>query len=217
EESVAILRETAGTSVDLACALVGLGQSRLVAGELVGAARELAEALSVARASRPRYWITYALYWQGCVAQASGDLAAARGAFDEGVALALEDGYNAPIAHLATMRGRLALAEGDTAGALASFAIGLASPKRTKNPWSSPRPWWGSRRRRRARPGRRSCGSAPWARSRSRWTASASSPRHGGEATPNRASYCSTSFVTPRVARASRPGSRCGATPRPPS
>src|SRR5256884_484051 len=97
EESVAILRETAGTSVDLACALVGLGQSRLLAGDLAGAARELAEALAVARASRPRYWITYALYWQGCVAQASGDLAAARAAFDEGVALALEDGYNAPI------------------------------------------------------------------------------------------------------------------------
>src|SRR5439155_1129693 len=83
-------------------------------------ARVLAEALGVSRAVRPRYWITYALYWQGCVAQASGDLAAARAAFDEGVALALEDGYNAPIAHLATMRGRLALAEGDNAGALGS-------------------------------------------------------------------------------------------------
>src|SRR5213596_2499576 len=137
EGSVAILRETAGTSVDLACALVGLGQSRLLAGDLAGAARELAEALAVARASRPRYWITYALYWQGCVAQASGDLAAARAAFDEGVALALEDGYKAPIAHLATMRGRLAVAEGDTAGALASFAIGLASLERTKNHWST--------------------------------------------------------------------------------
>src|SRR6266704_3466167 len=137
EESVAILRETAGTSVDLACALVGLGQSRLLAGDLAGAARELAEALAVARAARPRYWITYALYWQGCVAQASGDLAAARAAFDEGVALSLADGYDAPIAHLATMRGRLALAEGDHAGALGSFAIGLASLKRTKNHWST--------------------------------------------------------------------------------
>src|SRR5207247_10032062 len=137
EESGAILAETAGPSVDLACALVGLGQSRLLAGDLAGAARELAEALAVARAARPRYWITYALYWQGCVAQASGDLAAARAAFDEGVALALEDGYNAPIAHLATMRGRLAVAEGDTAGALASFAIGLASLERTKNHWST--------------------------------------------------------------------------------
>src|SRR6266566_3630704 len=137
EESVAILRETAGPSVDLVCALVALGQSRLLAGDLVGAARVLAEALGVARAVRPRYWITYALYWQGCVAQASGDLAAARAAFDEGVALALEDGYNAPIAHLATMRGRLALAEGDNAGALGSFAIGLASLKRTKNHWST--------------------------------------------------------------------------------
>src|SRR5204863_511509 len=96
-----------------------------------------AEALGVARAVRPHYWITYALYWQGCVAQASGDLAAARVAFDEGVALALEDGYNAPIAHLATMRGRLALAEGDSAGALGSFAVGLASLKRTKNHWST--------------------------------------------------------------------------------
>src|SRR5437870_13127242 len=38
---------------------------------------------------------------------------------------------------LATIRGRLALAEGDTAGALASFAIGLASLKRTKNHWST--------------------------------------------------------------------------------
>src|SRR5438876_203623 len=137
EESVAILRETAGPSVDLVCALVALGQSRLLAGDLVGAARVLAEALGVARAVRPHYWITYALYWQGCVAQASGDLAAARAAFDEGVALALEDGYNAPIAHLATMRGRLALAEGDNAGALGSFAIGLASLKRTKNHWST--------------------------------------------------------------------------------
>src|SRR5881409_1356391 len=137
EESVAILRETAGPSVDLVCALVGLGQSRLLAGDLAGAARVLAEALGVARAVRPHYWITYALYWQGCVAQASGDLAAARAAFDEGVALALEDGHNAPIAHLATMRGRLALAGGDNAGALGSFAIGLASLKRTKNHWST--------------------------------------------------------------------------------
>src|SRR2546425_925748 len=122
EESVAILRETAGPSVDLVCALVALGQSRLLAADLVGAAHVLAEALGVARAVRPHYWITYALYWQGCVAQASGDLAAARAAFDEGVALALKDGYNAPIAHLATMRGRLALAEGGNAGALGSFA-----------------------------------------------------------------------------------------------
>src|SRR3989449_4662824 len=137
EESVAILRETAGPSVDLVCALVALGQSRLLAADLVGAAHVLAEALGVARAVRPHYWITYALYWQGCVAQASGDLAAARAAFDEGVALALQDGYNAPIAHLATMRGRLALAEGDNAGALGSFAIGLASLKRTKNHWST--------------------------------------------------------------------------------
>jgi len=137
EESVAILRETAGPSVDLVCALVALGQSRLLAADLVGAAHVLAEALGVARAVRPHYWITYALYWQGCVAQASGDLAAARAAFDEGVALALKDGYNAPIAHLATMRGRLALAEGDNAGALGSFAIGLASLKRTKNHWST--------------------------------------------------------------------------------
>src|SRR2546429_4766497 len=53
EESVAILRETAGPSVDLVCALVALGQSRLLAGDLVGAARVLAEALGVARAVRP--------------------------------------------------------------------------------------------------------------------------------------------------------------------
>src|SRR5256886_10394022 len=66
EESVAILRETAGPSVDLVCALVALGQSRLLGGDLVGAAGVLAEALDVARAVQPRYWITYALYWQGC-------------------------------------------------------------------------------------------------------------------------------------------------------
>ena len=35
------------------------------------------------------------------------------------------------------MRGRLALAEADNAGALSSFAIGLASLKRTKNHWST--------------------------------------------------------------------------------
>ncbi|HYU36510.1 MAG TPA: protein kinase [Gemmatimonadales bacterium] len=137
EESVAILREAAGPSVDLVCALVARGQALLLAGDLEGAARVLSEALDVARAVQPRYWITYALYWQGCVAHARGDLAAARAAFDEGVALALEDGYNAPIAHLATMRGRLALAEGDNAGALGSFAIGLARLKRTKNHWST--------------------------------------------------------------------------------
>src|SRR5439155_17489245 len=137
EESVAILRETAGPSVDLVCALVARGQALLLAGDLEGAARVLSEALDVARAVQPRYWITYALYWQGCVAHARGDLAAARAAFDEGVALALEDGYNAPIAHLATMRGRLALAEGDNVGALGSFALGLARLKRTKNHWST--------------------------------------------------------------------------------
>src|SRR2546430_6927973 len=133
EESVAVLRETAGPSVDLVCALVARGQALLLAGDLESAARVLSEALDVARAVQPRYWITYALYWQGCVAHARGDLAAARAAFDEGVALALEDGYNAPIAHLATMRGRLALAERDNVRALRSFAIGLARLKRTKN------------------------------------------------------------------------------------
>src|SRR5437764_5573215 len=38
EESVAILRETGGTSVDLVCALVALGQSRLLDGDLERAA-----------------------------------------------------------------------------------------------------------------------------------------------------------------------------------
>src|SRR5207248_1878005 len=137
EESVATLRETAGPSLDLVCALVALGQARLLAGDLQGGAGVLAEATAVARAVRPRYWITYALYWQGYVAQARGDLAAALAALDEGVALALEEGYHAPIAHLATLRGRLALAEGDTEGALASLALGLTRLKVTQNHWST--------------------------------------------------------------------------------
>ena len=137
EESVAILRETGGTSVDLVCALVALGQSRLLDGDLERAASVLAEALSVARAGQPRYWITYALYWQGRVAQAQGDLAAARAAFDEGVTQALEEGFNAPIAHLATIRGRLALAEGESNAALGWFAVALPPLKRTKNHWSA--------------------------------------------------------------------------------
>jgi predicted ATPase/tRNA A-37 threonylcarbamoyl transferase component Bud32 len=137
EESVAILRETGGTSVDLVCALVALGQSRLLDGDLERAASVLAEALSVARAGQPRYWITYALYWQGRVAQAQGDLATARAAFDEGVTQALEEGFNAPIAHLATIRGRLALAEGESHAALGWFAVALPPLKRTKNHWST--------------------------------------------------------------------------------
>src|SRR5947208_2831528 len=137
EESVAILRETGGTSVDLVCALVALGQSRLLDGDLERAASVLAEALSVARAGQPRYWITYALYWQGRVAQAQGDLAAARAAFDEGVTQALEEGFNAPIAHLATIRGRLALAEDESNAALGWFAVALPPLKRTKNHWSA--------------------------------------------------------------------------------
>src|SRR5207237_3750295 len=68
EESVAILRETAGPSVDLVCALVGLGQSCLLEGDLERAARVGAEALDLARAVPPRYWITYVLYWLGRVA-----------------------------------------------------------------------------------------------------------------------------------------------------
>src|SRR5438552_12084339 len=47
EESLAILRETAGPSVDLVCALVALGPSRQLAGDLGGAARVLAAALGV--------------------------------------------------------------------------------------------------------------------------------------------------------------------------
>ncbi|MGH7529352.1 MAG: protein kinase domain-containing protein [Gemmatimonadales bacterium] len=137
EESVEILRETAPASVDLVCALVGLGQARLLAGELEPAARILAEALELSRAVHPRYWITYALYWQGRVAQACGDGAAARAAFDEGVRVGLEDGYDQPIAHLATMRGRLALAEGDSEGALRWFAMALPPLRRMKNHWSS--------------------------------------------------------------------------------
>jgi tetratricopeptide (TPR) repeat protein len=137
QESVEILRETAGVSVDLVCALVGFGQSFLFEGDLDGAARVAAEALAMSRTVRPRYWITYALYWHGRVAQARGDIAAARAAFDEGVTLGLEDGYNQPIAHLATMRGRLALAEGDSGQALGWFAVALPPLKQMKNHWSS--------------------------------------------------------------------------------
>ena len=137
EESVAILRETAGGSADLVCALVALGQSRLLEGDLDGAARVETEALGLARAVRPRYWITYVLYWQGRVAQVRGDLTAARAAFDEGAAIALEDGFNQPIAHLSTMRGRLALAEGDSAAALGWFAVAITPLKRMKNHWST--------------------------------------------------------------------------------
>ena len=137
EESVAILRETAGASADLVCALVGLGQARLLAGDLEGAAGVLAEALDLARVVQPRYWITYVQYWKGRVAQLRGDFAAARAAFDDGVTLALEDGFNQPIAHLATMRGRLALTEGDSNGALSWFAVALTSLKRIKNHWST--------------------------------------------------------------------------------
>ena len=137
EESVDILRETAGASVDLVCALVGLGQSFLLEGDLENAARVLAEALGLTRTVRPRYWITYALYWHGRVAQARGDLAAARAAFDEGVALGLEDGFDQPIAHLSTMRGRLALTEGDTDGALGWFGVALTALRRLKNHWST--------------------------------------------------------------------------------
>src|SRR5207302_1652825 len=92
---------------------------------------------ALARTGSGRYWITYALYWQGVVAQARGDFAAARAAFDEGVTLGLEDGFNQPIAHLATMRGRLALAEGDSEGALRWFAVALTPLKRMQNHWST--------------------------------------------------------------------------------
>jgi hypothetical protein len=71
------------------------------------------------------------------VAQARGDFAAARAAFDEGVALGLEDGFDQPIAHLSTMRGRLALAEGDSDGALGWFAGALTALRRMKNHWST--------------------------------------------------------------------------------
>ncbi len=137
EESVAILRETAGGSADLVCALVGLGQARMMEGELESAAGVLAEALALARTVQPRYWITYALYWHGRVAQARGDVAAARAAFDEGVELGLADGYDQPIAHLATMRGRVALAEGDGDGAVRWFGVAIAPLRRMRNHWSS--------------------------------------------------------------------------------
>ena len=137
EESVSILRETAEGSGDLVCALVCLGQSRFLAGDLEGAAAVLAEALALSRVIQPQFWITYALYWQGLVAQARGDLALARAAFDEGLARGLEEGYNQPIAHLGTMRGRLALAEGDVDGALHWFTVALPALRRLKNHWST--------------------------------------------------------------------------------
>ena len=137
QESVEILRETAGVSVDLVYALVGLGQAELLGGDVESAARTLVEALALSRTVRPRYWITYALYWHGRVAQARGDLATARAAFDEGVTLGLEDGYNQPIAHLATIRGRLALLEGDAKAALGWFAVALPPLRQMKNHWSS--------------------------------------------------------------------------------
>jgi len=55
EESADILRQTAGASADLVCALVGLGQSRLLAGDLEPAAGVLAEAVALARTVSPRY------------------------------------------------------------------------------------------------------------------------------------------------------------------
>jgi predicted ATPase len=137
EESVEILRQSAGASVDLVVALVGLGQSFLLEGDLERAARVLAEALGLSRTVQPRYWITYVLYWQGRVAQARGELVAARAAFDEGVTLGLADGFDQPIAHLATARGRLALVEGDVDGALKWFTVALTPLRRLQNHWST--------------------------------------------------------------------------------
>jgi non-specific serine/threonine protein kinase len=137
EEAVAILRQTAPSSGDLLCALVSLGQSRFLAGDLEAAADILAEALALSRVIQPQFWITYALYWQGLVAQARGDLALARAAFDEGVAQGLEEGFSQPIGHLGTMRGRLALAEGDADGARRWFAVALPALRQMKNHWST--------------------------------------------------------------------------------
>ena len=137
EESVEILRQTAGGSPDLLCALVGLGQSHFLAGDLEGAAGVLEEAVALGHLIQPEFWITYAQYWQGRVAQARGDFALARAAFDDGLAQGLADGYNQPIAHLATMRARLALAEGDAQGALGYFAVALPALRRLKNHWST--------------------------------------------------------------------------------
>src|SRR5919198_459100 len=95
------------------------------------------EAVELGRVVEPRFWITYALYWQSRVAQARGDFALAKAAVDEGVAKALEDGFNQPIAHLATMRGRFALAEADQAGALRWFAVALPALRRLRNHWST--------------------------------------------------------------------------------
>ncbi|HKE89565.1 MAG TPA: AAA family ATPase, partial [Gemmatimonadales bacterium] len=136
-ESVDILRETAGPSVDLLYALVGLGQAELLGGDLDGAERTLTEALALARTIQPRYWITYALYWHGRVAQALGRLETARAEFDEGVTLGLADGYNQPIAHLSTIRGHLALIEGDATAALGWFAVALPPLVQMQNHWSS--------------------------------------------------------------------------------
>src|ERR671931_178402 len=81
------------------------------------------EAVELGRVVEPRFWITYALYWQSRVAQARGDFALAKAAVDEGVAKALEEGFNQPIAHLATMLGW--------------FAVALPALRRLRNHWST--------------------------------------------------------------------------------
>src|SRR5256886_1987454 len=108
EESVAILRETAGPSVDLVCALVALGQSLLLAGDLAGAARVLAEALGAAPLPRERE----VLARLGGSVRGSVGAAAFESAFQAGQALSLSEALD--FAH--TMVGEPAPATGRAAG-----------------------------------------------------------------------------------------------------
>jgi non-specific serine/threonine protein kinase len=137
EESVDILQETAPGSSDHLIALIGLGQAHFVAGDLASAASVLADAVAIGRSVQPEFWITYAQYWEGRVAQARGDFALARASFDDGLARGIALGHNQPIAHLATMRGRLALAESDPDGAQRLFAIAIPALRKLKNHWST--------------------------------------------------------------------------------
>jgi len=136
EESVAILRETADGSEDLLCALVGLGHSWPLEGDLERATVVLDDAVRLARIVSPRFWITYALYWRGRVAQAYGDIATARAAFEEGLTIGLDEGLDPATVHLGTMRGRLAHTEGDAAGAIHWFTVAFPALRRIRNHWS---------------------------------------------------------------------------------
>jgi predicted ATPase/DNA-binding SARP family transcriptional activator len=136
-QAVGVLRES-GSRFWLAYGLATLGALELAGGcddAPAPAAAALDEAAAVAAALPHDVMVPFVSYWQGRAAHRRGDLAAARAAFERGLAVGRRTGNSPSIGHSLHLLGRVEHAQGRHPEARELVAEALAVHVRSGNCW----------------------------------------------------------------------------------